>query len=221
MQKIWFIFNFTTLALLIWDVINASPRQLISLCRKLSPPFHQNSVTLAPACTVMMQLGYRGNPKVSIFFLFLLVLLQRGRSRYATRHIHFFPAKKNLIYFSWGHAGVNQPVWNRLLMNTSIQHRVFLFPTLVPPLGTEWLPRILSCYERCFKVLLWERAYLSKGIYINEKCRRCWGLRERGRDSPPLPLSQTHTLRHVFNACVPFIPPTPTVKWLNILINCI
>lgn len=69
MQKIWFIFNFTTLALLIWDVINASPRQLISLCRKLSPPFHQNSVTLAPVRTVVMQLGYRGNPKVLIFFL--------------------------------------------------------------------------------------------------------------------------------------------------------
>lgn len=68
MQKIWFIFNFTTLALLIWDVINASPRQLISQCRKLSPPFHQNSVTLAPLCSVVMQLGYQGNPKVLIFF---------------------------------------------------------------------------------------------------------------------------------------------------------
>lgn len=71
MQKIWFIFNFTTLALLIWDVINASPRQLISQCRKLSPPFHQNSVTLAPVCSVVMQLGYQGNPKVLIFFCYI------------------------------------------------------------------------------------------------------------------------------------------------------
>lgn len=71
MQKIWFIFNFTTLALLIWDVINASPRQLISQCRKLSPPFHQNSVTLAPVCSVVMQLGYQGNPKLLISFCYI------------------------------------------------------------------------------------------------------------------------------------------------------
>lgn len=168
MQKIWFIFNFTTLALLIWDVINASPRQLISLCRKLSPPFHQNSVTLAPVCTVVMQLGYRGNPKVLIFFR---LIAARQKLLHHTPY-SLFLAKKNLIYFLWGHTGVNQCPWNRPLMNT-IQRCTFLFPALILLLRTEWLLRILSCYERCFKVLLWERAYLSKGIYINEKCRRC------------------------------------------------
>lgn len=216
MQKIWFIFNFTTLALLIWDVINASPRQLISLCRKLSPPFHQNSVTLAPVCTVVMQLGYRGNPKVLIFFC---LIAARQKLLHHTPYSLLLGLKNLIYFFLWGHTGVNQCPRNRLFVNTSIQRRTFLFQTLVPLLSTDWLPRILSCYERCFKVLLWERAYLSKGIYINEKCSRCWGLRVCGCDSL-LPLSQTHTPWHIC-ACVPFSPPTLTVKWLNILINCI
>lgn len=102
MQKIWFIFNFTTLALLIWDVINASPRQLISLCCKLSPPFHQNSVTLAPVCTVVMQLGYRGNPKVLIFFCLIAARQKLYQMPYS-----LFLAKNNLIsFFFCGNAWV-------------------------------------------------------------------------------------------------------------------
>lgn len=96
MQKIWFIFNFTTLALLIWDVINASPRQLISLCRKLSPPFHQNSVTLAPVCTVVMQLGYRGNPKVLIFFR---LIAARQKLLHHTPYSLFFWLKRIWFIF--------------------------------------------------------------------------------------------------------------------------
>lgn len=96
MQKIWFIFNFTTLALLIWDVINASPRQLISLCRKLSPPFHQNSVTLAPVCTVVMQLGYRGNPKVLIFFC---LIAARQKLLHHTLYSPFFWQKRIWFIF--------------------------------------------------------------------------------------------------------------------------
>lgn len=103
MQKIWFIFNFTTLALLIWDVINASPWQLISQCRKLSPPFHQNSVTLAPVCSVVMQLGYQGNPKVLIFFCYIAArqkfLYHKSYSLFlANNELEFFPPKKR----TWG-----------------------------------------------------------------------------------------------------------------------
>lgn len=99
MQKIWFIFNFTTLALLIWDVINASPRQLISQCCKLSPPFHQNSVTLAPVCSVVMQLGYQGNPKVLIFFCYTAArqkfLYHKSYSLFWwTKNLAFFFLKK-------------------------------------------------------------------------------------------------------------------------------
>lgn len=63
----------------------------------------------------------------------------------------------------------------------------------------EWSPRILSnCKYEGLKVVLWERACLSKRIYMNEKCVYCSGLRELDLSphSSPLFLPFTFVLIH-------------------------
>lgn len=170
MQKIWFIFNFTTLALLIWDVINASPRQLISLCRKLSPPFHQNSVTLAPVRTVVMQLGYRGNPKVLIFFLSncgeVEVFIPQAT---ATARTFFVSFKKR----SWrgGHMGVPN-LQNTPLINSSICDCACIFSLRAPAPPADWLLRILLY---C-KLEVFQSCPLGKGIFVKGNLYK-WGMR--------------------------------------------
>lgn len=79
----------------------------------------------------------------------------------------------------------------------------------------------------------------QRGIYTNEKCVHCSNLRELGLFFPRQPLfplslslsptsvshiqtpSNTHKPQHIFSTHTIFIPPPVTVKWLNILINCI
>lgn len=136
MQKIWFIFNFTILALLIWDVINASPRQLISQCRKLSLPFHQNSVTLAPLRSVVMQLGYQGNPKLLIIFCYIA-----ARQKFLFhKSCSLFPEKKEELGFSFLEKG-----WTGLLnggcgtrCSWTQQHCMLLLPNTCY-IAVNWL----------------------------------------------------------------------------------
>lgn len=217
MQKIWFIFNFTTLALLIWDVINASPRQLISLCRKLSPPFHQNSVTLAPVCTVVMQLGYQGNPKVFIFHCLIAV---RQKLLLHTPYSLFLP-KKNLIHFC-GDTGVLISVLGTDCSWIQVHNAARFF---CQHLFCCWVLSDCREFSRVMKGV--SKFSFGKGlicqresIYSRWEMQALLGLRARGCDSP-LPFSQTHSRWHVLNAWLPVGPPAPTVKWLNILINCI
>lgn len=218
MQKIWFIFNFTTLALLIWDVINASPRQLISLCRKLSPPFHQNSVTLAPVCSVVMQLGYQGNPKVLIFFCYIAA---RQKFLYHKPFSLFLANKEVGFFFSlkMGHIGVKQRLLSRQHMSTSTQCCIRLFLTCST--AANWL---VAENSLLLQVEVFQSCPLGKGIFVKAnlyKWEMCASLGLTPFLSLAFCLIQTNTPQHIFSTCTPFIPPTVTVKWLNILINCI
>lgn len=159
----------------------------------------------------------------------------------------FFGEQRTFFYFFYlrvlkkkaeGVGGVKRGLWNMLLVNTSIQRCMLLSETLVILLWNK----LIDCWEfsaiasRGVSKLSFGKGhtYLSKGIYINEKCVHCSNLRELGHSpshSPPPFLSlsfsvsyiqtHSHTSQHIYSTHTPFIPPTVTVKWLNILINCI